>query len=43
MDYGKQTKRRLGVGERILDLASLVGLILGFVMVIFGIVTGDGG
>jgi len=43
MDYGKQTKRRLGVGERILDLASLVGLILGFVMVIFGIVTGYGG
>ena len=26
-----------------MDLASLIGLILGLVMVIFGIVTGDGG
>lgn len=34
---------RVRVGEWILDLASLVGLILGVVMVVFGIVTGDGG
>ena len=26
-----------------MDLASLIGLILGLVMVVFGIVTGDGG
>lgn len=34
---------RVRVGEWILDLASLVGLILGMVMVVFGIVSGDGG
>lgn len=32
-----------GVGEHILDLASVLGMILGFAMVIFGIVSSDGG
>lgn len=32
-----------GVGEHILDLASVLGIILGFAMVIFGIVSSDGG